>query len=65
MVASVCAKFEACAAKTAGRVGFIKGNGFFKKSTIAKFRLTVASLMVQTPNLANLLKMINDATLQV
>ena len=31
-----------------------KGNEFFIKSTIAKFRLTVTSLMVQTSNLANM-----------
>ena len=43
---SVCANFEECAAKTVGGVGFLKGTGFSKKSTIAKFCLTFASLMV-------------------
>ena len=51
---SVCAKFEGCAAKTIGEVGFLRVTVFFKKSTIAKFRLTVPSLMVQTLKLANM-----------
>ena len=45
----VCAKFEGCAEKTLGGVV-----GVFKKSTNAKFRLTVDSLMVPTSNLANM-----------
>ena len=47
-----CAKLEGSASKTVGGVGFLM---VFKKSTIAKFHLTVASLMVQTSTLANML----------
>ena len=52
---SVCAKFKGCTAKTVG-VGFLRVKGFFKKSTISKFRLTIANLMIQTLNLANMSK---------
>ena len=65
LVVSICAKFEGLSAKTVGEVGFLRVAGFSKKITIAKFRLTVASLIVETSNLMNMTKMMNDATLQV
>ena len=53
---SVCAKCQGYAAKTVGEVGVLRVMGFLKRSTISKFRLTVASLMVQTSNLAKMLR---------
>ena len=31
---SVCAKFEGCAAKTVGGIGFLKVTGFLKKTLL-------------------------------
>ena len=55
---SISAKFEGYAAKTVGGVEILRVTGS-KKSVIAnyaKFRLMVASLMVHTSNLANMLR---------
>ena len=40
--------------KNCRRSRILKGDEFFKKSTIAKFRPTTTSLMVETSNLANM-----------
>ena len=53
LVVSIPAKFEGCAAKIVGGVGFFSVTGFFQKSTIANFHLTVASMTKATSNFAN------------
>ena len=37
LVVSVCAKFEECAAKTVGGVGFLRVTGFSKKALLPNF----------------------------
>ena len=37
LVVSVCAKFEGCAAKTVGGVGFLRVTGFSKKALLPNF----------------------------
>ena len=55
LVVSVYAKYEGHAAKTVGGVGFLRVTGL-SKSAIAKFHLTVSCLMVETSNLANMMR---------
>ena len=62
---TVCAKFEGCAAKTVGGVGFLRVTGFSKKALLPNFasRLPVWWYRLQTWETCS--KMIYGATLQV
>ena len=37
LVVSICAKFEGCAAKIVGEVGFLRVTGFSKKALLSNF----------------------------
>ena len=62
---SVCAKFEGCAAKTVGGVGFWRVTGFSKKAVLADFASRVPIKWYRLQTCQTCQNMIYDATLQV